>query len=100
MASVAYATDDSASDDSTAKPVILERRSCWAAEEGSGRPRRSRLTGLNTNSVWNWCRSEANVWGIYDTDLCDVLVPCLRAFPSLVDGFDRIRALPIPGLYG
>ncbi len=28
MASVAYATDESASDDSTARPVILESRSC------------------------------------------------------------------------
>src|SRR6476661_3550321 len=48
IASVAYATDDSASDDSTARPVTFVSRSCGACEEGSRRPSRTRLNGLNT----------------------------------------------------
>src|SRR5947209_18604199 len=43
MKSVAYATDDSASDDSTASPVTRDNRSCWARYDGIGLPTRKRL---------------------------------------------------------
>src|SRR5215510_10108686 len=43
MKSVAYATEDSASDERTARPVTRERRSWCAMLEGIGLPTRSRL---------------------------------------------------------
>ena len=44
MKSVAYATDESASDDSTASPVTRDRRSWCARCEGIGLPRRRRFS--------------------------------------------------------
>src|SRR6185503_20152619 len=44
MKSVAYATEDSASDDSTARPVTRDRRSWCARCDGIGLPRRRRLS--------------------------------------------------------
>src|SRR5215831_13262258 len=43
ISSVAYATDDNASDDSTASPVTRDSRSWCARWVGIGRPRISRL---------------------------------------------------------
>src|SRR5947207_9189651 len=43
MKSVAYATDDSASDDNTARPVTRDRRSWCARCDGIGWPTRKRL---------------------------------------------------------
>ena len=43
ISSVAYATDDSASEDRMASPVTLDRRSWWARCDGIGRPTSSCL---------------------------------------------------------
>jgi hypothetical protein len=43
MKSVAYATDDRASDERTASPVTRESRSWCASDEGMGLPTRRRL---------------------------------------------------------
>src|SRR6059058_3466255 len=50
MKSVAYATDDSASDDSTARPVTRDRRSWCARWEGIGLPSSSRFRPTNPES--------------------------------------------------
>src|SRR5262245_43247703 len=44
MKSVAYATDESASDDNTARPVTRDSRSWCARCDGIGCPRSSRLS--------------------------------------------------------
>ena len=44
ISSVAYATEESASEDSTASPVMRVRRSCSARWDGIGRPTTTRLT--------------------------------------------------------
>src|SRR5437763_5074072 len=43
ISSVAYATDESASEERTARPVTRERRSCWARCDGIGFPTTNRL---------------------------------------------------------
>src|SRR3954468_17816998 len=50
MKSVAYATDDNASEDSTASPVTRERRSGCATLDGIGLPRRSRFSEKEESS--------------------------------------------------
>src|SRR5919204_5514144 len=47
ICSVAYATDEIASDESTASAVFLFRRSCSSRSEASGRPTRTRLRCLS-----------------------------------------------------
>src|SRR6266852_3867283 len=58
MKSVAYATDESASDDSTARPVTRDRRSCCACEDGIRFPTRSRFM-LGPPDSLGWAAGEA-----------------------------------------
>ena len=44
ISSVAYATDDSASEERTARPVTFDSRSWWARCDGIGFPTTKRLT--------------------------------------------------------
>src|SRR5690242_11049329 len=52
MKSVAYATDDSASEESTASPVTRERRSWCARLDGIGLPTRRRLRENDSSGMF------------------------------------------------
>ncbi len=51
ISSVAYATEDKGSDESTARPVKRESRSWWARWDGIGSPTSSRLSCETKPSV-------------------------------------------------
>src|SRR4051794_5336376 len=70
MKSVAYATDDSASEESTANPVTRDSRSWWARLDGMGLPRRRRLSvGVDDSSATPAVRSLKN-HACYHTRFC------------------------------
>src|SRR5215217_4302205 len=74
MKSVAYATDDSASDDNTARPVTRDRRSWCARWEGIGLPTRRRLSdNAESSDIRGPCRIFQGELRVTPTGLADGL---------------------------